>query len=429
VKIVNETPFAFAALRTQPLPPAHALTVILKATFALKGDKWEVAEKQRELEPDKPYMDEIGRSLAWASDLAPIKPCADFYVLGTFYQPGGVAAPEGRGAIQFGALRKELLFLGPGHAAQAADGAWIRSARAPMVSVPLRWEFSYGGLSDPRNPMGRGVDRIPLENGREQKGQSQQIEPVVVQLPQIEPINGNGEPRPVNFAPLPPGFALRRGRLGTRDRHWAVFRAPLPPKDYDPRYHNAAPDDQQIADFARGDEDVVLTNLHPRMPQVATTLPGLRPRVGLLRRGLGGVLPEELRMRLDTVVALPDEDQFVLIWRGVVPLSKQTEEGEIEWLQARMENLADSQPFDSLALAMFQAWQASQEKPPPPPKEALPLPEPDVAAALGKARDLLAKAKLPPAVQQVVDTESDPMVIFNTLTDHMQKMLAALQAK
>jgi len=68
---------------------------------------------------------------------------------------------------------------------------------------------------------------------------------------------------------------------------------------------------------------------------------------------------------------------------------------------------------------------ASRQETPPP--EALPpLPKPDIAAALGKARDLLAKVKLPPAVQQVVDNESDPTVIFNTLTDHMQTTLATL---
>jgi hypothetical protein len=58
-----------------------------------------------------------------------------------------------------------------------------------------------------------------------------------------------------------------------------------------------------------------------------------------------------------------------------------------------------------------------------------PLPEPDVAAALGEARDLLAKVKLPPAVQQVVDNESDPAVIFDALTNYMQKAVAELQAK
>jgi hypothetical protein len=63
------------------------------------------------------------------------------------------------------------------------------------------------------------------------------------------------------------------------------------------------------------------------------------------------------------------------------------------------------------------------------PRVIEPLPEPDVAAALGKSRDLLAKAKLPPAVQQVVNNESDPTVIFNALTDYMEKTPAALQAK
>lgn len=418
----NETPFVLAALRTQPLPPARALTVILKATFDFKDGAWAPAKKQRDLAVDTPHMDDIGRSLAWASDLAPVKTCSDFFVLGSFYQPGGVAAPEGRGAIQLAKLRKELAFYGVGYAAKVPEGGWMQTARLPMTSVPLRWEFSYGGLADSRNPMGRGIDPVHLPSGRD-----------MALLPQIEyPEDASrplGDPiRPANFAPVPPSFQMRTRRLGTRDRHWSVFRAPLPPKDYDPRYHNAAPDDQQASDFALGDEPLILTNLHPTIPELTTNLPGLRPRVGLLRNILGVVTPQEVTMRLDTVIALPDEDQFVLTWRGVIELAGATEEGEIEWLQARIEPLSAPSEFDVLAAAMLEAWRAKQPKPKPA-MEAAPHEAPDISAGMGKARELIAKMKLPPELEQKMMSESNPTVMFETLSAFMATTIAAMEAK
>lgn len=423
METINETPFVLLALRTQPLPPARALTVILKATFERDGEAWKIADKQRDLAADTPHMDDIGRSLAWASDLAPVKTCSDFFVLGSFHQPGGVPATEGHGAIQLGQLRKELAFYGVGYAGQLANGSWMQTARAPMVSVPLRWEFSYGGLSDPRNPMGRGIDKALLPSGRE-----------MALLPQIEYPEDRDRPpgqpiRPANFAPVPLSFLARSRRQGTRDRHWSVFRAPLPPQDFDPRYHNAAPDDQQASDFCRGDETLILVNLHPEIPELTTTLPGLRPRVGVLRRLLGVVTPQELPMRLDTVVALPDEDQLVLTWRGVIELSGATEQGEIEWLQARVEPLAEPSEFEVLAAAMLDAWNAAQPKKREAPQAPSPRAPPDISATMGEARKLFDKMKLPAELRQTLANESNPEVVFTALSGFIGTKLAAMEAK
>lgn len=424
MRIVNETAFTIGAKPSRPAPPEYALTVILKGAFDLKDGAWTIAKKQRDLAQDEPFMDEIGRSLAWASDFAPWKPCGDFFVLGHFHQPDGRAATEGFGSIQLGALRKSLMFCGPGRATQRLDGRWVYGPRAPMTSVPLRWEFSYGGLSDRRNPMGRGVDFLTDGDGHR-----------YVALPQIEPDNRGQDAaderpsHPVNFAPLPPGFSARSRRIGTRDRHWSVFRAPLPPLDYDPRYHNAAPDDQQSSDFARGDEPLTLTNLHPVIPDLATRLPGLRPRVGFLRKSLGKITAHELTMNLDTVIVLPDEDQLVLTWRGVIPLREARQAGEIEWLQARVEPLASPSPFEALATAMLAGWRDAQPKTKPAVEAPAPPQPPDISASMGKARDLLAKINLPDGLRATIATEPDPKVVFTALTDHLEQMLATLQGK
>ncbi len=219
------------------------------------------------------------------------------------------------------------------------NGHWSISPAQPVAQVPLRWEYSFGGLNEPRNPLGRGIDPLSDEKG-----------PACIPLPQIEyPDDGfhkyGDRPRPANFAPVPPRFTERRSKLGTRDQHWANFRAPLPPKDYDPSVHNAAPGDQQAKGYPRGNEALSLRNLHPRFPEFNTRLPGLRVRAGILRtqpegKAVGDMKAEEVRMRLDTIVILPDEDELVLLWRGVVTLHGR-KETEILLLQAEIERVED----------------------------------------------------------------------------------------
>ena len=98
--IVKNTPLEFMPLRSTVAPPQSSLTLIVKGTFDIKdGTTCTPAEKQRKVSGDQPYLDDIGRSLAWASDLAPFKPRTDVYVIGSFHQPGGVAAPEGRASF------------------------------------------------------------------------------------------------------------------------------------------------------------------------------------------------------------------------------------------------------------------------------------------------------------------------------------------
>ena len=61
-------------------------------------------------------------------------------------------------------------------------------------------------------------------------------------------------PAPVGVAPVSPQTASRLALQGTRDQHWATFRAPLPPRDYDPRAEQAAPGDQRLEGYWNGDE-------------------------------------------------------------------------------------------------------------------------------------------------------------------------------
>lgn len=417
MQLIKDMPFEILPLPSEVSPPQRSLTLIVKGTFDIKdGAICTPSETQRKVSGDETYLDDIGRSLAWASDLAPFKPRTDVYVIGSFHQPGGVAAPEGRASFTLGPLRKELAFFGARHAVRRADGPVAVTGPAPMVSVPLRWEYSFGGLDDRRNPMGLGIDAQPIAEGG-----------TAIPLPLIEdpadPMRTlQDRPRPANFAPVPQGFEERRRKLGTHDRRWSVFRAPLPPKDYDPSHHNAAPEDQQAGNYPRGDETLVLRNLHPTLPTLTTSLPGLRVRAGLVRSTAAGVVAEEVAMNLDTVVALPDDDQIVLVWRGVTPLHMTFMPDEVLLLQCEAEPLDAPAAGPSLTERMLAAYQAPQEA-----QAAAEKAELD--QSLGEIRKLLSKASLPPDLAKKLETETDPKVIYDLLDGHMTTVIDQLVKK
>lgn len=417
MKLSNLTPFEVMPMPSVVEPPARSLTVIVKGTFDLvPGGVCAIAAKQRTIEPDRPFLDSIGRSLAWASDLAPFKPHSDFYVLGSFHQPGGLAAPTGEAGFSFGPLRKDLALFGPRLAVQGPDRGWTMTPPEPFVSLPLRWEYSFGGMSDPRNPMGLGIDPAPAERGARS-----------VLLPRIEdrrdPVRSmKSRPAPVNFAPLPPAFQERRRKLGTRDQRWSLFRAPLPPEDYDPSVHNAAPADQQGGNYPAGDEALVLRNLHPAHPLLETRLPGLRVLAAVLRQTPAGPAGEDVAMNLDTVVALPDDNQLVLVWRGVVARTPEAGPRELVALRVEMEPL-DTAPAQSSPAQRLAAEAAAKAA------EAARKDAEEASQVLAHARATLAKARMPAELLALFETESDPHVLHDALNAHLGSAIEALLRK
>ncbi|MCK8785333.1 DUF2169 domain-containing protein [Roseomonas sp. NAR14] len=442
MQTINATPFPLLLRESEGDGSSPAVTCILKATFDLVPDgPCTPARTQRKPEGDLRHMDELGRSLSWATDFAPYKPHTDVLIQGSFHQPGGLAAPTGRAGFELGPLRKELLIHGPRFATPAPPGGlsgrWSVSAATPIVSLPLRWEYSYGGLNDRRNPMGRGQDVLTGPDGRRQ-----------VPLPQIEhpdhPLRLLTErPPPANFAPVPPGFAERRAKLGTRDRRWSTFRAPLPPADFDPSYHNAAPAGQQAGNYPRGDELLTLRNLHPRHPVLRTYLPGLRASLAVLWEVDGRASAEVVPMNLDTIVALPDEDQLVLVWRGNAPLRDGRDMAALTAVACEAEPLAAPPARPDLAARLLAGWRAEREQ-----LEAQAAAQAAqvaaqaelraraeaaqaalLAATMGEVRRMLGKVSLPAALRKVVETETDPQLLYDHLDRYVTETLAEIEAR
>ncbi len=190
-------PFLVSSVNERAVYGRNSASLVVKATFDIApGAPATPAKNQKPFADDTPFMDPLGRSLAWPDDLVPWKPHTDVFIVGAYHQPGGVAAPEGRCAFRFGPLAKELRIHGPRLARRAAappgekPGPWSIMPAEPVAMVPLRWELSLGGLRDPNNPYGLGGD-IEAQDGIE-----------TLRLPLI--VNPAAPDRPDNLAPVPP---------------------------------------------------------------------------------------------------------------------------------------------------------------------------------------------------------------------------------
>jgi hypothetical protein len=194
----------------------------------------------------------------------------------------------------------------------------------------------------------------------------------------------------------------------------------LPPKDYDPSFHNAAPHDLQAGNYPRGDETLVLRNLHATIAELTTQLPGIRTQVGLLRNTPGGVVAEEVPMHLDTVVVMPDSDQLVLLWRGTTELHMSFMPDEMVQFQCEMAPLGQPPAAPGLIERMLAEYRSKQAA-------AAGAVEAETAHALSEMRKLLAKANLPPEVMKALETETDPQVIHDVLDRQLMRIIESLK--
>ncbi|HEY6459938.1 MAG TPA: pentapeptide repeat-containing protein, partial [Polyangiaceae bacterium] len=99
-------------------------------------------------------------------------------------------------------------------------------------------------------------------------------------------------------------------------------RSPGLPKDADPGFFNAAPDDQQTKGYLRGDEPFVLENLHPDKPRIEGRLPGLTTRAFVTQKTPKGDVFGEIPMRLDTVRFFPRVERGLLVYRGTIEIAE-----------------------------------------------------------------------------------------------------------
>ncbi|HYZ34812.1 MAG TPA: DUF2169 domain-containing protein, partial [Crenalkalicoccus sp.] len=234
-------------------------------------------------------------------DLALPKTAAEFLVTGSAFAPGGQAVPALPVTVRLGSVSKQLVAVGDRHL-----DSGLPTRPVPFTEMPLGWDRAYGGPKYTRNPLGRGIEEMPIA------GIGYRVALPNVVLPQ-----GAEQPRtpePVGFGPLDIAWPQRSQHAGTHDQRWLEEDFPGFARDTDWRILMAASPDQRFPGFLRGDEDYALTNLHRTKPELAGRLPGLAPRILIQRRGREAL--EEVPLNLTTVWFFPAAERLVMVHHG-----------------------------------------------------------------------------------------------------------------
>ena len=257
----------------------------------------------------------------YETDYAHRKPYCDVLLNGSAYAPRGKTTNRVLVSLQVGKMKKSFSVVG--------DRVWDRILLKTTPTLPvdfvrkkISYDVAYGGTDKDKkypdkvktylkNPIGVGY--YPISNGKNLVGKPLPNTAEIGKLVKSK----KGNYTPMSFGPIGRNFASRVVYAGTYDQKWLDNVAPFWPDDFDYRYFQAAPQDQQIP-YPKGGEPVILQNLSSegltkfQIPRVST------PVIFIPYRG-EDIIKEGM---IDTVLIEPDCKRFCLTWRVSLPLRK-----------------------------------------------------------------------------------------------------------
>ncbi len=246
------------------------------------------------------------------------------------YAPQGKPLGVVRAAVELdGRPFKEIAVVG--------DRVWksgVPTAPEPFVVKPIRWENAFGGAGFKPNPVGKGYQ--PKEGSP---------------LPNIEDrwrliTSMNQAPEPTGVEPYDLTWPQRLEKAGTYDKAWFDKYYPGLARDLDWGFFNVAPSDQQIQGFFRGDEELVLKNLHPDRPELRCRLPSVQLRCLMRRKQRSGAeVDAEIEMKLDTLWLLPEAAHGILVFHGTARV-REDDASDVSVLCLGCEDLGEPKPLE-----------------------------------------------------------------------------------
>jgi uncharacterized protein YjbI with pentapeptide repeats len=256
---------------------------------------------------------------------------------------GSCSAPRGQSrrgcpvSLRVGPVHKELYVFGDRFWKMTPAGMMI-SDPLPFSEMPVSWDRAFGGEGFEKNPTGRGITPV-IRPGEEP----------AVALPNIEypgELIGapDQKPTPAGFGPLDMMWPQRQKKTGTYDEKWLRERWPWFPEDMNYEFFNCAPEDQYLQDFFRGDESVEIAHMHPDLPYITSSLPGLRIRCFVTKKEAPKSEIEffqDVTMRIDTVWLFPSLVRGIVMYRGTTEILDE-EYGDVIRIFVATERLTDS---------------------------------------------------------------------------------------
>jgi hypothetical protein len=318
----NDTPFLTEAFISQDKQCVKSCVVVVRASFEVGVDGvCRPAEKQSPFVfADTHYGDAAETAVRVETDFVPVKPRCEVLLDAMAMASHGQEATTMEVALSGPSLDKRAVVIG--------ERRWIAgffgvkaSQPEPFTSMPLAWHLAFGGTdrtasdpssyrSDPRNPIGRGY----LETRSEAASVGTLLP--CVEHPRARLDHRLGRPEPIGFGPVPRCASARISYAGTYDQHWMDHILPFLPNDFDDRYFQAAPQDQQLDSLQEGASFQCL-NMSPsgrflvRLPSMAVPVAFcFDDRI------------EPATLTPDTLHLVPHESRIVLVGRVGVKLPR-----------------------------------------------------------------------------------------------------------
>jgi hypothetical protein len=318
MKLTNLT--RFVARWGMGLEPSgrELVVVVVKATFTIPkpGKQPEMAEKPMALVDADVFSGEAGRSSTlYESDFAPRKPRCDILLNGTAYAPSGRPATVVPVAMRVGRMTKAFNVVGRRFWIKPVTTC-IPSHAEPFVKQPISYDVAFGGrdVSHPDPSKHRWYESNFAGTGFHTNLDAKAVDGHL--LPSTErpddPIkHPTGNYQPMAFGAVGRAWQPRAKLAGTYDQKWLDGHYPFLAPDFDERYYQAAPADQQY-DYLVGGEEVALLNLTPE-GRTHFVLPTVRMPVTFYPADGG---EEGVCSVCDTLLIEPDAGRFTMTWRA-----------------------------------------------------------------------------------------------------------------
>lgn len=421
MELIKDTSLELGYRVWQASPPTPSLTIVIKATFDLgDGAPCALAAEQELCGGDLNHDDDEEMSLRLENDFAILKPRGECFLVGSCFVPRGRQTTQLQAGFVIGEVKKGFVVTGD----RFWEGGMLTkpSKPVPFSEMPLRPERSFGGPGHKTNPWGVGYKGHAPEPTRALPN---------IERPDAQMTSPRAKVDPVLTTPIPMGDKRRIAFAGTYDKRWLRTRWPFFPEDFRWEYFQAAPEDQRIKGYWRGDEAITLFNLHRQRDRLKTSLPGLRPRVFLDRLPAAG--PQDFRevaLNLDTVTIDTDRAQIFCVWRGLENVTSEDLD-DIANIFVAQDTLEGRQPKDAFYERMQQLLRQEEEEekveeeaPAAEPEQEPPAEEePDEALAAVEREEADADAKLAQITAE--QPQLDPPPDETTPEEVKQALLAA----
>ena len=296
------------------------LLVVIKGTYNIPkaGEELNLADLQLPFARQNIFTgDPCFSSLKYGSDFVLVKPYCDVILHGKAYAPKRKPVKKLRVRLAVSTIDKTFNVVG--------NRSWLNIFNIvdtlypdSFVEMPISYDHAFGGVDsshpDPAkhtsytpNPVGVGFVKYP---------QNLKAKP----LPNTEEIDNpvtkpGGKYKPMSFGPIAPSWNPRYKFCGSYDETWLDERYRFLSSDFDSRYYQIAPIDQQMA-YPEGGELITLENLTPE-GITRIRLPNLNMPVEFELKSNQIIYQHAV---VDTIYIEPDKKLVTLTWRTSIPL-------------------------------------------------------------------------------------------------------------